>query len=192
MLAASTAVLSVCLSTASPAGASGVLLDLSDTVQATTTLATLHQTVDLSAGTFNGTVNDNAQLKGHLVIPATTTTLKLAGVGLARVTIGFAPTKPVTGVLDLGTLSIHATATQYILVTKVEPLGLPINLVGSGCTTSTAVSIPFVGLIASTGVVTATGTYTIPSFSHCSGLAKALDLAVSGSGNTFNATLTPT
>lgn len=191
-LAIALALVCVGLLDAVPVGASTVLLDLNDSVLATTTLSTLHQKVELTKGTFVGTVDDNAKVKGALTIPNSTTTLQLSGVGLAKVTIGFAPTKPVTGVLNLGSMTIRATATQYILVRRVQPIDLPINLVGSSCATSTPVAISFVGQIASTGVVTATGTYSIPSFSHCDGLAGALDLAVSGSGNTFSATLTPT
>jgi hypothetical protein len=174
------------------AGASGgVLLILNESVQATTTLATLGETVKLAPGTFHGTVSGSAKLKGRLKLPDTTTTMQLAGVGLANVTIGFAPTKLVTGRLNIGSMAIKATSTQYILVRKVNPLGLPVNLVGNACQTSTPVSIAFNGQIAPTGVTTVSGTYTIPSFSNCGGLAAALDLAVSGSGNTFSATLTP-
>lgn len=180
-----------CLLASSSAGASGPLLVLDESVQATTTLATLHQTVKLTPGTFDGAVSTAGRLKGRLSLPDTTTTVQLAGVGLADVTIGFAPTKRVLGRLSLGTMSVKATSTQFILVRSVNPLGLPVNLVGSGCTTATPVVIPFKGQIAPTGIVTVSGTYTIPSFSHCGGLATALDLAVSGTGNTFTATLTP-
>jgi hypothetical protein len=191
-LAVSASLLCGCLLIAEPAGASThVFLDLKDSVQATTTLATLNQTVTLSTGSFVGTVNTKGKVKGHLSIPDTTAPVKLAGVGLADVTVGFAPTRPITGSLNIGSMKIKATSTQYILVQRVAPLGLPVNLVGNSCSTSVPVVIKFIGQIAPTGVVSVSGTYTIPSFVHCQGIAEALDLAVSGSGNSFRATLTP-
>jgi hypothetical protein len=191
-LAVASSLLCGSLLIAAPAGAkTHVLLDLKDSVQATTTLATLNQTVTLSTGAFVGTVNSKGKVKGNLSIPDTTTPVKLSGVGLANVTVGFAPTRPITGSLNIGSMKIKATSTQYILVKRVAPLGLPVNLVGNSCTTSVPVVIKFVGQIAPTGVVSVAGTYTIPSFVHCGGLAEALDLAVSGSGNSFSATLTP-
>ena len=174
-----------------PAGAKRVLLELRDRVQASTTLARLNQKVVLSAGTFVGTVNDFGRIKGDLRLPDTTTTMRLAGIGLADVTIGFPPTKAVRGSLNLGSMSVRATATQLILIRKVAPLGLPVNLVGTRCSTSNSVAISFHGQIAPTGIVTVSGVYTVPPFSHCQGVAAALDLAVSGPGNTFTGTLSP-
>ena len=116
--------------------------------------------------------------------------MRLAGIGLADVTIGFPPTKAVRGSLNLGSMSVRATP-QLILIRKVAPLGLPVNLVGTRCSTSNSVAISFHGQIAPTGIVTVSGVYTVPPFSHCQAMAAALDLAVSGPGNTFTGTLSP-
>lgn len=175
------------------AGASGSSFPIYDTVKAKMTLATLHQTVKIPRGTFIGKVDSSTgALTGNLRLPWAATTLNIAGIGVARVTVALQPTQPTTGKVSLSTFYITATSVFNIRVISVKPLGLPVNLVGNHCTTGTPVTLNFSGEASpfpgTSGTVT--GTYTIPSFAHCGAATTALTAAVSGAGNTFTAIMT--
>jgi hypothetical protein len=175
---------------ASPTAAPAV--PIHETVRATTTLAKLHQTVTVPPGTFDGTVDLGTDgLQGNLVLPPATTTVAMAGVGLATATFDLAPVKPVVGTVDLSTLAVTATATFNVLITSVDPLGLPVNLVGDSCGTSTPVTVAFSGVFSFTGPSTFAGSYTIPPLSDCGLLTPALNLVIPGPGNQFSASFAP-
>lgn len=162
------------------------------TVHASTTLAKLHQTVTVPPGTFTGTINlGTGVLKGDLSLPPATTTVGLAGVGLADATFQLAPTRPVRATVDFSTLVVTATASFNVLVTSVEPLGLPINLVGNSCGTSRPVSVTFSGKLSFTGASTFSGTYRIPPLDGCGLLTPVLNLLIPGPGNQFTASFAP-
>ena len=132
----------VALATVPASSAGAVTLPVDYTVDASTTLATLHQTVTVPPGTFTGTIDlSDGDLSGDLALPPATTTVGLAGIGLATATFRLAPTKPITGRVDLSTLVVTATASFDVRVTSVDPLGLPTNLVGNSCGTSKPVSV---------------------------------------------------
>jgi hypothetical protein len=175
---------------ASPAAAPD--MPIHETVRATTTLAKLHQTITVPPGTFDGAVNlGTAALQGNLVLPPAATTVAPAGVGLATATFDLAPVEPVVGTVDLSTLAVTATATFNVLITSVDPLGLPVNLVGNSCGTSTPVTVTFSGVFSFSGPSTFTGSYTIPPLSDCGPLTPALNLVVPGAGNQFSASFAP-
>ena len=115
----------------------------------------------------------------------------LAGVGLATATFKLAETKPVTGVVDLSNLTVTATSTFNVLITSVNPLGLPINLVGNSCGTSKPVSVTFSGKFSFGGSSSFSGSYKIPQLSNCGALTAALNLVIPGPGNQFNASFAP-
>jgi hypothetical protein len=177
------------------AGASEVIY-FTAAVKAQTTLATLNQTVVVPPGTFKGTIRSGSSnvghVKGNLKLPPATTTMSLAGIGLATVTVQMVATKPTVGTLNPTNFAITATSTFNIDVTSVKPLSLPVNVVGKRCATSTPVRLTFSGTISPLSGGTASGTYTIPSFAHCGAATVALDTVVSGPGNTFSAKLIPT
>ncbi len=173
-----------------PAGASAEIL-INAKVNATTTLATLKQSVTIPQGTFSGQVSDTSgKMTGTLRLPPASTTVTLAGVGLATATFKVAPTKKVTGSLN-SSLTLTAKTVFNIDVTSVKPAGLPINLVGSQCMTSTPITLTLSGPLSVLGSSTFSGTYTIPKLMHCEALTAALDLVLSGKGNTMKATFTP-
>jgi hypothetical protein len=176
--------------TASASSASGIPVNY--VVNASTTLAKLHQTVVVPPGTFKGTVAiPGFALEGVLKLPPASTTVTLAGVGLATATFKLAETKPVTGVVDLSNLTVTATSTFNVLITSVNPLGLPINLVGNSCGTSKPVSVTFSGKFSFGGSSSFSGSYKIPQLSNCGALTAALNLVIPGPGNIFNATFAP-
>ena len=162
------------------------------TVRASTTLAKLHQTVTVPPGTFTGTIDlGTGALEGNLSLPPATTTVGLAGVGLANATFQIAPTRPVRATVDFSTLVVTATTSFNILVTSVEPLGLPINVAGTSCGTSSAVSVTFSGRLSFTHASTFSGVYGIPPLDGCGLLTPVLNLLIPGPGNQFTASFAP-
>src|ERR1700677_1985240 len=96
---------------APPAGAADKVLAVDYTVNATTTLAKLHQTVTVPPGTFKGSINlTTAVLSGNLTLPPASTTVSVAGIGLAKATFELSPVKPVVGKVTFKTLAVTATA----------------------------------------------------------------------------------
>jgi hypothetical protein len=170
------------------AGAADAVIPVNYTVNASTTLAKLHQTVTVPPGTFKGSIDlTTATLTGNLTLPPASTTISVAGVGLATATFELSPVKPVVGRVNFSTLAVTATAEFNVLVTSAEPLFLPVNLVGTHCGTSQPVSVTFSGTFSLTAKSTFSGTYTIPPLSHCGLLTPALNVVIPGPGNAFNA-----
>jgi len=173
------------------ASSAGVL-NVNYVVNASTTLAKLHQTVVVPPGTFKGSVSiPSFILTGVLALPPASDTISLAGVGLVTATFQLAETKPVKGLVNLGAETVTAKSKFNVEIVSVDPLGLPVNLVGNSCGTSTPVSVTFSGKFAFTGSESFSGTYTIPPLSNCGALTAALNLVIPGPGNIFNATFAP-
>ena len=82
---------------------------------------------------------DAGAITGNLKLADATSTLKIGSLPLAKVTLAVEPTKPVAG--RLTGLDVVANQEFNIHIKKIEPLGLPINLVGSNCRTATPVRI---------------------------------------------------
>ena len=177
-----------------PAGASESF-KFAATVKAQTTLAKLNETLVIPPGKFHGAIISGsgtlARLKGNLKLPPATTTLKIAGIVLARVTVALSQTKKTVGTLNANTFALIARSTFDIHVVSVEPLGLPVNLVGNHCVTGTPVKLTFSGTISPISGGSVAGTYTIPPLVNCGGSTAVLNAAIAGPGNTFTATITP-
>lgn len=170
------------------AGAADTVIPINYTVNASTTLAKLHQTVVVPPGTFKGSIDLNtATMTGNLTLPPASTTVSVAGIGLATATFELSPVKPVVGKVNFSTFAVTATAEFNVLVTSVKPLFLPLNLVGNSCGTSQPVTVTFSGTFSLTAKSTFSGTYTIPPLSHCGLATPALNVVIPGPGNVFNA-----
>ncbi len=168
------------------------LYPINYTVKATTTLAKLNQTVTVPPGSFKGSLNlSTLVLKGKLDLPPATTTVDVAGIGLANATFELSETKEVTGKVNLSTLKVTSTASFNVLITSLEPLGLPINLVGNSCGTATPVSVTFSGKFSFSGSSKFSGDYTIPQLQKCELLTPVLNELVPGPNNVFSATFAP-
>jgi hypothetical protein len=179
--------------TASSAGAADPSFPFDWKVDASTHLKKLNQTVKVPTGSFVGSVNlATGQLTGHITLPPASTTVSLAGIGLARATFQISEVQPVSGHVDLATLQATATSVFDIKVVKASPALLPfVNLVGNSCKTATPVTVTMTGLASLTAASTFTGTYTIPKLAHCGLATTALNLVVPGPGNTFTAVAAP-
>jgi hypothetical protein len=189
MVLSGIAITGALLAGAGVAGASS--MSIKEVVNASTTVKKLNQTVVIPTGSFKGSVNESSgALKGKLNLPPASTTVSLAGIGLATATFTLAPTKQVTGKIN-SALLIKARSTFNIKVTSLDPKGTSINLVGNACMTSSAVTLSFSGTLNVIGTTTVSGSYTIPPLAHCGLLTVALNAELAGPGNTFTATMTP-
>jgi hypothetical protein len=159
---------------------------------AQTHIKKLNQDVTIKHGKLTATVDlATGNLTGHLTLPPATVTTYEAGVGLLTSTFQMKEAKPVTGHVDFGTLHVKATSVFNILVKSVYAGPIPVNLVGSSCTTSKPVSVTMAGTASFTAPSVFTGTYTIPNFKSCSLATPVLNQLIPGPGNTFKATATP-
>jgi hypothetical protein len=175
------------------AGAADPTVTITDNLDASTHLKKLNQDVKIPRGTLTATINlATGQLTGNISLPPATVTLHEVGLPLATATMAVEQAQPVTGHVDLTTFAVTATSVFNIKVLRVSPALLPfVNLVGNQCMTAKPVSVTMTGKADLTGPSTFTGIYTIPFFKTCQTLTVALDVAISGPGNTFTATATP-
>jgi hypothetical protein len=159
-------------------------------IDATTTLAKLHQTVTIPRGTFAGSINLSTKtLTGHITLPPATATVSGAGLPLATATFKISEVKPVHGTIDFATLTATATSVFNIQVVSLSPAALPfVNLVGDSCMTSKPVSVTMTGSLVA---LVFSGKYAIPPLQNCGAVTSALNLVIPGRGNTFSATATP-
>jgi hypothetical protein len=186
------ALASLVTAAASPASADPIL-PVDYQVDATTTLAALNQTVTITGGSFTGQIDlGTGDLTGNLALPPASSTLSLAGLPLATATFEMAPTGPITGHVDLATLTATTTASFNIKLTSLRPTILPfLNLVRPTCRTATPVSLTMSGPINLAGSSQFSGEYAIPRFRDCGLLTTVLNLLIPGDGNTFSATFAP-
>lgn len=157
-------------------------------VNVTTTVKKLNQQITFPQTRFPAQVDvfGTGAITGNLVLPDAVTTLKLGRLPLAEVTMAAVPTKPVSG--QLTGLDVVANQEFNIHIKRIEPLGLPFNLVGNNCKTVTPVKSQLSGTL--TGLFdpyTLTGTYTIPKFAHCGLSTWLINLLIPGPGNTMTA-----
>jgi hypothetical protein len=168
------------------------------TVNATTHTKKLDQTITVPPGRFVGGIDFNtggtgiAPLAGNMTLPPAQFTFRVAGiVPLVTATAKISQTKQVTGVFDLNTFTITATATVNIRIVNAHAEGTTTNLVGDSCMTVTPVKVTMSGRAVLTGPSTFSGEYTLPNFKNCGLATTALNLVLPGPGNTFTAVATP-
>jgi hypothetical protein len=168
------------------------------TVNATTHVKKLDQTITVPPGRFKGGINFNTggtlvlPLEGNMTLPPAKFTFRVAGiVPLVTATAKISQTKPVTGGLDWSTFTITATATVNIRIVSAYATGSTTNLVGTSCMTATPVSVTMSGPASLAGASTFSGEYTLPNFKTCGLATTALNLVLPGPGNTFTAVATP-
>ncbi|WP_353953400.1 hypothetical protein V6K52_08280 [Knoellia sp. S7-12] len=156
----------------------------------TSTIKKLNQTVKFPRGSASTSL-DLATRKitgGTVTLPAATATMSIAGLPLVKVTQKVEQVGTVTGVLDDAN-RITVTQRFNIRITRVEALGIPVNLVPSTCITSTPVTAVLKGQLGGFyDPYTLNGTYTIPKFKQCGLNTLLLNLAIPGPGNTLKAT----
>jgi len=175
------------------------LFPFSYTVDAVTHVKKFDQTITVPGGSFVGAIDlyDGA-LEGTLTLPQTEFTFTMAGVGLVTATAKIVPKQLVTGMVDFShipNLPLTATAVFNIRIINAHlATGPNLNLVGDWCMTASPVTVTMSANANLAGPTTMSGEFTIPDFKTCGNpvTTNALTLAISGPGNTFSATATPT
>ncbi len=161
-------------------------------IDAKTHIKKLNQDVTIPRGTFTATIDlVNGHLTGHIVLPPSTVTMSVAGVGLVTAKFKVVEAKSVQGVVDLTNFKVRATARFNILIPSAYAGIIPVNLVGNSCRTSRPVSVTMAGTASLTGPTTFTSNYTIPPLANCSLATIALNQIIPGPDNTFSATTSP-
>ena len=176
------------------AGADGNIYAFNYNVDASTHLKTLNETIDVPGGKFYGTIDFGSDyLKGQIRLPQTTFTYSAAGIlPLLTATAKISPVKAVTGTVDLSSLTVTATATIWIRILDAHVNGTTTNLVGTTCMTAAPIVVTMSGPVSLGSASTFSGDFTMPKFKGCGAVqTQALDVALSGPGNTFSATATP-
>jgi hypothetical protein len=172
------------------------------TVNASTHIKKLNQTITVPPGKFTGGIDlKTSRLTGSITLPPASFTYTPAGLPLGvTATAQIVQVKPVTGKVNLANLRVTATSTFNIRIIHAYaalpalPLPLPIppvNLVGNNCTTATPVSVTMTGTANLGGASTFSGIFTIPNFKSCGAATAGLNLLIPGPGNTFTAKATP-
>lgn len=162
-------------------------------VEAQTHIASLGLDVDVTGGSFVGSVDlATGEITGDLALPPATTQFKLGRLPLANIAFEIEPVGGVTGTVDFTTLTVTQTSTFNIKIPYVRPVLLPINLVGNRCQTAEPITLTMSGPVDLVNGTTLSGEFTIPEFKNCGLLVTPiLNLIVPGDGNTFTATATP-
>jgi hypothetical protein len=173
-----------------PSASADTIWELNYYADVTSTIKKLNQTVTFPRGTASTSLNLDTRkvVAGTVNLPAASTTMSIAGLPLVKVTQKVEQVGTVTGTLGAEN-AISVTQKFNIRITRVEALGIPINLVPSTCITSTPVTAVLSGKLGGFyDPYTLNGTYTIPKFKDCGLNTALLNLAIPGAGNTLKAT----
>jgi hypothetical protein len=168
------------------------------TTSGSLTVAKLHQSVKLPAGsTFNGSIDTTTgQLTGHVSIPPFTSRLTVLGVPVDA-TLQFVEAQPVSGTVTLGSpnSTVNASASAIIKITRLSSPLLPLlNLAGNSCQTSSPVVLPLNATGPTSQLLTGitfTGTTTIPLLQRCGLATPLLNLLMAGPNNPFSVSIAP-
>jgi hypothetical protein len=171
-------------------------------VVATTFVKKANLTITPPPGLFTGGIDlSTGRLKGDITLPPSTFTQSESGVGVVTATAALVPVKPVTGHVNLGTFKVTATSVFYIHIVSMYSATPPVtvpsvtvpktNLVGDSCTTRYPVTVTMSGIASLGAPSTFKGIFAIPLFENCEGMTTAINRQISGFGNTFSATATP-
>ncbi len=192
-------------STANPGGGDFIVSLNQWTLNASLTLKTLGDTLNVPPGsTFSGATDLTSQQLQNATtsVPTYTTTLKVLGIPLTA-TVGLVQDGAATGTASLdtsGNLHINATAQETLQMKSVGLLGINIPL--GSCQTSTPVTfaLNFNGPVSSLGdgQLKFSGSTAFPGLANCgpfglfSGIVTPiLNLLFKGPGNNYTFTVSP-
>jgi hypothetical protein len=174
-----------------PAASADFIIPINWNVNATTHLKNLNLDVTIPQGTFSGTVNvTTGAITGNLSLPPASKTISFVGIPLATATFAMSPTGPITGHVDLKTMTATVSSSFNFQISSATLSFAPwLNLVGNNCHGVTPISVDMSGPVSLSGASTFSSTYTIPKLTGCGLLVTPLlNLVVPSSGNTFTAT----
>lgn len=177
---------------AAPAGASTVI-PIHWKVNASTHLKSLNMDVAIPEGTFDGEVDlATGNLTGNLNLPPATKTIKLFGTPVASTTFAMSQNGPITGHVDLATMTVTVNSSFNFSIKNASLSFLPWwNIVGNSCRGTSPVNVSMTGPVNLTGDSTFTANYALPKLTGCGFATPLMNLIVPGGGNTFTATFGP-
>jgi hypothetical protein len=187
-------VASVGLASVPGAQAADTIIPIHWTVTAKVHLKSLNMDVAVPPGTFDGEVDlTTGSLSGSLTLPSATQKIAILGIPLASATFAMKSNGPITGHVDLATMSVSVTASFNFNITRASASLLPqLNLVGNNCHGSKPITQTLTGPINLAGANTFSSTFSIPKFADCGLLVTPLlNLIIPSDGNTFSATFAP-
>ncbi|UIJ34371.1 hypothetical protein [Allobranchiibius sp. GilTou73] len=172
------------LLTSAPGASADTVWTLRHNATATTYIKAMNKSVT-TTGTQTAQFDlTNRKLTAVLNLAPTSTDIKLAGLPLAKATIAIENVGKATGTIDYQN-KVSVTQRVNLHITSLNPLGLPVNLVGNDCKTSTPVTLNLTGKV--TGLFdpfSLSGTFSIPKFAGCGLATPAVSALTSGDGNT--------
>lgn len=176
---------------AAPSGAAGIPIHWQ--VNASTHIKSLNMDVQIPAGTFDGEVDlATSSLTGNLNLPPASQTIKLFGMPIATTTFAMSQNGPITGHIDLATMTVTVNSSFNFAITKATTPFLPgLNLVGKSCRGTQPINVSMSGPVNLTGASSFSAEYTLPKLTGCGLATPLLNLIVPGGGNTFSATFAP-
>lgn len=179
--------------TAAPASAD-TIIPINWNVNATTHIKSLNMDVVVPQGTFNGAFDlTDGSLSGNLALPPASKSIELFGMPIASTTFAMTQNGPITGHVDLATMTATVNTSFNFAITKATLSFLPwLNLVGSSCRGSAPINVTLSGPVSLTGTSSFSATYTLPKLTGCGFLlTPILNLIIPGPGNTFTASFGP-
>lgn len=193
LLAASvTLALAAATFAATPSGAA-TTIPIHWKVNASTHIKSLNMDVQIPEGTFDGQVDlATGALTGNLNLPAASKTIRLFGLPLATVTFAMSQNGPITGHVDLATMTVTVDSSFNFSIPRATASIFPWwNIVGNSCRGTQPIDVSMAGPVNLTGSQTFTADYTLPKLQDCGFSTPLLNLIVPGDGNTFTATFAP-
>ena len=162
-------------------------------VNASTHIKSLNMDVVVPTGSFDGTVDlATGDLVGNLTLPPASKSISLFGLPIASTTFAMSQAEPITGHVDLATMTVTVDASFNFAIKKAALSFLPwLNLVGNSCRGTSPINVSMTGPISLTGASSFTASYTLPKLTGCGFLTPILNLIIPGPGNTFTTTFAP-
>lgn len=178
--------------TAAPSGAA-TTIPIHWQVDASTHIKSLNMDVTIPTGTFDGEVDlATGALTGHLNLPPASKKIKLFGAPLASTTFAMTENGPITGHVDLATMTVTVNTSFDFAITQASLSFLPwLNLVGRSCRGTSPIDVSMTGPVSLTGPSSFAAEYTLPELTGCGLATPLLNAIVPGGGNTFTASFAP-
>jgi len=185
-------VLAAATFTAAPSGAA-TTIPIHWKVDASTHIKSLNMDVAIPTGTFDGEIDlATGDLTGHLNLPPASKTIKLFGLPLASTTFAMTENGPITGHVDLATMTVTVNSSFNFAISQASLSFLPwLNLVGNSCKGANPINVAMTGPVNLAGASTFSAEYALPKLQGCGLATPLLNAIIPGGGNTFTATFQP-
>lgn len=178
--------------TAAPSGAA-TTIPIHWKVNASTHIKSLNMDVTIPEGTFDGEVDlATGNLTGSLNLPPASKTIKLFGLPIATTTFAMSQNGPITGHVDLATMTVTVNSSFNFAIKSATLPWLPWwNIVGNSCRGTQPIDVSMSGPVNLAGASSFTATYALPKLTGCGFATPLMNLIIPGGGNTFSATFGP-